>query len=188
MKKRSKFFLFILLALLMLAIPLFIIIRNESHLSDTAFQYKFRQIYPKDPFDPIRGKYITLRFFQRSVPLKENESIKKGEQAYVIVERDSSGWAFFKSVQKSIPDVPNYFQTSVSYSDANSAVVDIPFDRYYMNEEIAPLAEEKYWQLSFGRDTNLYIVVTIKNGTALTNELYYGDLTFKEYLNKQENR
>lgn len=184
MSKTAKLFLLGSVFVFVLAIPLFLILSNENHLGNTEYQFKFRQLYPKDPYDPIRGKYITLRFFQNNVPLEKDSLVLVGENVNVVVERDSLGWAYFKYAQKETPDVANYFTTRVNYFWDGFVSIDIPFERYYMNEELAPAAETEYNRLARERDTNLFLIVTVKDGKALSNDLYYKDELYIEYLRK----
>lgn len=186
MSTKSKIIALAALFIIILSIPLYLIISNENHLSNTEFQYKFRRIYPVDPYDPMRGRYITLHLFQTGIPVLDGDSLKRGDEVHVVVDRDSLGWAYFKNAQKSIPDVPNYFTTKVTSFWNDGVSVQIPFERYYLNEELAPAAEKEYNSLVRQRDSTLYLVVTIKDGKALSNNLYYKEELFIDYLKRIE--
>ena len=44
---------------------------------------------PIDPFDPLRGQYITIRYDINSIPLLEGAKV--GDDVYVILQDDSEG-------------------------------------------------------------------------------------------------
>ena len=76
--------------LLYLSIPL---------LSDTSV---ILSTQPVDPFDPIRGQYMVIRYEINSIPVLENA--KKGNNVYVLLEEDSNGVSRYKSAHFSKPE------------------------------------------------------------------------------------
>ena len=180
--KKLRVKLLIGIFLLVLAAPLYLVIKSESHLSNKDFEYKFR-IRPYDPSDPVRGRYIRL-FFSVDMYIAAADEFQKNENAHIIVERDGRGWAYFKSAHKETPPAPNYFTAEVKRSHEDKVMVDLSFDRYYLNEELAPLGETEYRNLASDRDSTFYAVVTIKDGEALLKEVYYKDEPYRDYLRR----
>ena len=64
--------------------------------------------------------------------------------------------------------------------------VKLPFDRYYMEENMAPRAEQAYWDHSRNRALErMSVTVRILNGQGLIENLWIGDRTIGEYLKSQ---
>lgn len=175
LKKRR--ILVLIMLVLAIAVPAFIVLKNESFLSDNNSVYRF-SLRPVDPYDPIRGKYIILRFNSQ---IESNEPLMNGQSIYVTVDRDSSKLAFFKNIQTSIPDHDAYFESRVIYVYEKQVQFEIPFDRYYMNEHLAQRAENLYNEFSQNGE-EFYADVHIKNGKALLKEVYYKGEALNEYL------
>lgn len=178
---KGRKILVLVLLISVIAIPLAIIISNESFLSNTEAVYKF-SLQPVDPFDPIRGKYIILRYNTR-MEVETDKIFGRGESIFVEVAKDSAGWAYFKAVHSTPPATDAFFETRVTYSYTGYVNFEVPFDRYYMNEDQAQEAETMYNELS-RNGTEFYAEVTIKDGKALLKEVYYQGEPLRDFLDK----
>ena len=68
----------------------------------------------------------------------------------------------------------------LTMANADSAVLELPFDRYYMQESLAPEAESAYAERL--RDERAWVTVRLHDGHAVLEELWIDDLPIREYL------
>lgn len=118
------------------------------------------------------------------------------ERVYALVAVHSNGFAVITNLSKEKPMTSEYFTTKINYTSPAKGItnrqnqhvigVDLkfPFDRFYLNEEDAPLAEKVYRELSANSEKmdRVYITVKIKDGQAVLDRFYIDDMTVSEYL------
>ena len=63
---------------------------------------------------------------------------------------------------------------------------DLPFDRYYMEEKLAPAAEAAYRQNSGREKRDAYVVVRIRSGRAVIEDLFICEKPILEYIETQQ--
>src|SRR5262245_32172783 len=159
--------LFGLTAAVQLAVPGALIYRHESTLRHGT-PYKFKTA-PVDPADAFRGRYVALGFEEHQAPLAANKEFARGQKAYATVETDKDGFARFTSLSTAPPKDKAYLKVHVAWLSVDSADLQLPFDRFYLEESVAPAAEEAYWQNNRRGQTNsaTYALVRIRNGTGV---------------------
>ena len=114
LNKKVTLLLFILLALVQLYVPAMMILRREEIIA-TGSEYKF-ETAPVDPYDPFRGRYITLNFQETRVPVTDLSDWKEGDVVYAVLGTDEEGLAIFTEALKSPPDTSqDYLTTQVEY-------------------------------------------------------------------------
>ena len=137
-----------LVALAQLAVPLSMILGHERTLREGTV-WRFRTA-PVDPADAFRGRYVALGFEVRGAPVAPGERIERGEHAYVGLSRDPEGFAVLGPVRATRPASGDYVKLRVQWIEYGAegkpanAQLEIPFDRLYLEESVAPLAEEAY--------------------------------------------
>lgn len=143
------------------------------------------QLRPVDPTDYFRGKYITLSYREDKGIRVEKERFNKGMPVYACVSKDSLGYAVIDSVSLTIPDASiDYFETEVSRvyqnykqreSEFSSMRIKFSFNRFYMEESKAPIAERKYNEVARDSTINIAGKVYLYEGkTQLDNVLIDG--------------
>ena len=166
------------------AIPASIIWRYETVLANgKVFKFKTQ---PVDPYDAFRGRYVALDFAQESAPLTDkSRSPKSGESMFALVENDTNGFARVKGLTFERPQTENYFSVNVRYLTTPACVfIQLPFDRYYMNEKLAPAAEDAYRKYARRGQQDAYATVRVHNGRAVIENLYVADRPIREFLKK----
>ncbi len=133
-----KVVLFGLMALVQLAVPVTMIVQAETNLTAGVLM-KFRMA-PVDPYDPFRGRYVTLSFEDNTVA-DTTPRLKSGESVYVRCEVGEDGYARPAEASRKPFETGPYFQGRVWRGDREKVHVDFPFDRYYMKEQEAKDAE-----------------------------------------------
>ncbi len=181
MKKIHIFIIFILVVLAQLFIPSQMIFNRESILEDgTAYRFKTQ---PIDPTDPFRGKYITLRYEISSITTSDSLWITN-EDVYIYLKKDSLGFAKVAKVSKHLlKDDKDYIIAKVGWYYSHQLNVNLPFDRFYMEESKAKPAEDTFREAQ--RDSlpnNIYALVYIKDGEAVLDNVFINDVPIAKYV------
>ncbi len=176
---------FSLVMLLYLAYPWYLIQRQERILEQgEAFRF---ELQPVDPVDAFRGRYLALRYelpeFRPPPGLREDQTV------YLSIRQDDRGYAHFDRVLTGPPTEGPYLRTRVAYISGDQLYVALPdnMDRFYLNEQTAPLAEvalQELLSLPPEVDTAVpaYAVVRILDGQARIEQLFFDGLPLLEYL------
>ena len=169
-----RLLIFVPLALIQLAVPGWMIFRQEQILKNGQV-FKFKTA-PVDPYDAFRGRYVALRFTAETEADKRFADSGR-HRLWVQFEADEKGFAKVKRASKE-PLTGN----DVVAITSRWGRLQFPFDRYYMAEKAAPEAETAYRANSRRDHENAYATVRILNGHAALEELYIDDKPVREFL------
>jgi uncharacterized membrane-anchored protein len=155
---RLLFFLLVGVALLQLGAPGFMIWQAERTLHYGEI-LKF-ETEPVDPYDAFRGRYVALRFTQQQVALELYPEAKGGEKLYAETTPNAAGLAL---ITRLTPEpTPPSFPVTVDWVADKKIHLKFPFDRYYLEEGLAPQAEAAYRQNNRrGQPHNSYVAVKL---------------------------
>ncbi len=176
--------------LLYLAYPMLMITQAENTLT-TGEVYRFKP-RPVDPYDFMRGRYITLSYEQNSLDFPNAKAYFKNKQTvYLEVKEDNEGFAKIINAYVVKPDILNYLTADISRLGKEKIYFELPFNRYYLNEADAPIAERAYNDLirqnrNDSTTVAAYMDVRISKGDAVIEELYLQDMPIREYLETLE--
>lgn len=190
MKTKYLIIAFAITALLQISAPLKMIYDSES-TERNGVEYKFRTA-PIDPSDPFRGKYITLSFDIDITSVQTNDTTwVRNEPVFVSLTKDSLGFAKIGDVSREKPkDNIDYIVTTVGYYYGQDLHINIPFDRFYMEEGKAYDAEVAY--RDFNRDSintkPTYALVAVKDGNAVLKNVIIDDMPIKDYVLKERDK
>ena len=168
------------LLIVQLAVPVSMIVRHERVLrKGRVFRFK---VDLRDPLDLMAGRYQRLNidssFYSTNPPPGGSASEKSSWEyfpAYVLVTNDARGFAVLADFSTSKPsgDAAGFkaeIIRAINYGEKEGnnrfgyAVRRLPFDRYYLEEETAWLAETR-----LGQERNLsncWVRVRILDGRA----------------------
>ncbi len=173
--------IFALMVLAQIAVPLSMIVRREITLRNGKVFY-FRT-EPVDPYDAFRGKYVALRIKGQRVEVESGSKYYRNETVYALVTTDDEGFALISGISRECPAAGDYFKTKIRFG-YNPVHIKIPFDRYYMDEKLAPRAEAEYRRHSRRNKSDAYVAVRIKSGFAVLAELFIEDKPIREFLSR----
>ncbi len=179
---------FILIALAQLYVPAKMI-WNKEDIMESGKDFKFKTA-PVDPSDPFRGKYITLRFDEDKVSVKDKEQWSRNEVIYVSIKTDSDG--FVKTIYGSKETPTNgqdFLKAKVGYvsrDSLNQIAIEYPFDRFYMEETKAKDAETTYRNTQLDSTKITYALVGIKNGEAVLKDVLIDGVSIAEIVEIEE--
>ncbi|SFQ69898.1 GDYXXLXY domain-containing protein [Flavobacterium akiainvivens] len=186
MKTKYALIAFAVTALAQLFIPARMVYSN--HIVETeGIVYKFRA-EPVDPADPFRGRYITLNFVADTFAIAN--FYDEGEAVYALLGKDADGFAKIKNVTFTVPKSGDYIKVDKwsYYKYFKTLNLELPFDRYYMEESKAPEAELLYAE--YLRDNTkalpAYGEVAVKDGNAVLKRVIINGMPVEEYV--QQNR
>jgi uncharacterized membrane-anchored protein len=185
MKNRLIIGLFFCVISIQIITPLSMIIRRESVLKNGE-QFKFKTA-PVDPYDAFRGRYVALRIEEDNVPAPKEPRLNHGQTVYALINTDEQGFAKFTAVTAAIkPQGKSYIQAKVRYVSADKVHLDLPIDRYYMEEKAAPEADRIYREHSARNKQDAYVTVRIKDGFAVIENLYVGGQRIEDAVKQKK--
>lgn len=186
--KKLHIILFLFAALVQLYIPAGMIIEREDVLKKGK-EFRFRTA-PIDPADPFRGKYVALDFRNNVYEDKQARKWYPNEEIYAEIVVNKDGFAEIAYISKTKPpEYTDFIKVKVLYVNSYNKVPQVniafPFDRFYMEETKAPLAEKQY--LESLRDTNnvTFALVKIKEGTAVLEDVMINNISLKDLVEKE---
>ena len=172
--------LWIVLAVAQLCVPIWMIIGEERVLRDG--RHIKLQTRPVDPADVFRGRYVALGFVVDQVPRElVRGEFQPNDAAYVELRENANGFAEIAALQKEQPDGELFSKTTVNFVTPETVGVELPFNRYYMDENAAPAAEAAYRERA-GDPQESWVTVRLLNGRAVIEELYLGGKPVREFL------
>jgi len=189
MNTKFLFGLYVLLAVVQMAVPLGQIRKHEDILK-TGAVYNFRTA-PVDPYDAFRGRYVALSYADTVAAVRKGEKLESQAPAYVSLSRGADGFAQFGELSFEPPAGCDYLRVQYLYEDdkANgTGHFRLPYDRFFMEETQAPLAEEVY-RKHHGRDGQsdraAYVGVRVKDGRGVIEDLYIDNKPIREFLREE---
>lgn len=151
MKKK----IFILMIILQLGVFL-AMVYEKSNIARKGTEYKFRITY-YDPYDFMRGNYLRISLVQREVD-KIGDTDPKKKKGYFVIENHKES-AKIIAFSKKKPKNSDFIRGELSYSYDGKHIIKTPFERYYIEQKLAPEMEKKL------RNSNeAYLVVKIYKG------------------------
>lgn len=182
MRKKLVIGLFSGLVLLQIASPLYMIVKRESALRN-GVPFRFKTA-PVDPYDAFRGRYVSLRVEADNAARPKGVNLRPGQNIYAHIVVDETGYAKISQITVQKPKNSDFLTANVRYSSGDEVFLDLPIDRYYMNEAAAPRAEQVYREFSGRNNNDAYVTVRIKDGFAVVEGLYIGGRRIEEVLKK----
>lgn len=170
--------------------------REEVLRKGELFRFKTR---PIDPADPFQGRYVRLSFENNYIPCaKEDQSdLDYKTPVFVLLETNQHGFAQFSQMNREKPETDIYLKTRYrgNRRQWNSKTkkhtflgdqIDIPFDRFYMDEAKAPRAEIIARDAT--RETNCWVNVRIYEGKAVIEDVFVKGESLRELAEKKDKK
>jgi uncharacterized membrane-anchored protein len=203
MKKTALLILGIIIVAQIL-VPASLILKHERILRNgELYRFKTR---PIDPADPFQGRYIRLGFENDYIPeINENAPTPEWkEKVFVTLGSETNGLCILKSWSRTKPKKVPYlklrYMGTRSHWDRESRKsshlglrFELPFNRFYMEENKAPRAEKIVQGNTFNlndpestnRGTNCWANVRVLNGTALIEDVLINGTSIQEFVIRQ---
>lgn len=162
------------------------VIFQKEGVIEQGKEFRFKTA-PVDPVDPFRGRYITLSFEAIAFKSKEKLSLEYDQKVYVLLEKDSLGFAKIKEIRADAPtDTQDYVQANVRtiYEEDEEMEIRVsyPFDRFFMDEFKAPEAEKAYFDAQWDEQQEAYASVYVLNGEAVLYDVVVNGKSVRRVL------
>lgn len=131
-------------------------------------------VAPIDPSDPFRGRYVTLSFeLERQAHPLKGPAPEQGGTSYVVLKLDKQNVATVDHVTATSPSSGLWLEADSGWPDetGKAVTVSLPFNRFYMNEALAPAAELAYRDAATSEKGRSYARVRLVNGTAVIEDV-----------------
>ena len=183
MKREYIIGLFVGLICLQIIVPVSMITKRESTLRN-GIEFRFKTA-PVDPYDAFRGRYVALRVEVNKVGKPAGMDLKYGQKVFAQLATDESGLAKVSGILLEKPKNPAYLIATVAYPTGNDVTINLPIDRYYMEENAAPRAEQVYREHSRRDKQDAYVTVRVMDGFAVVEGLYVGDHRIEDLVRQK---
>ena len=173
--KSWRLIVFIVVALLQLAVPASLIWKREQTLRNGTV-WKFRTA-PVDPVDAFRGRYIALEFEAETQEITPPPNFESGRTVFVTLGTNAEGFAEIDQVLPDRPAGTDFFEARLA-----GKTISLPFDKYWATERDAPAADAAYRAESRRDKRNAFVTVRVFRGDAAMEQLYLDNQPLGEYL------
>lgn len=186
MKKRVVLIALLLLMIVQCIVPMYMIYKQERIMtSGQEFLFRCR---PIDPLHPLMGRYVALNLTDlEGIPFAKGEKFQKGKPAYVSFETDKDGFVKMKEFSYLKPN-NNYFSVKeyvLSEVTPLKIHVRVPFDKYYMDESLAPMAESVLWELTQKDTVKVYAKIKIRDGKGVVDSVYINKTRLEDFVKEK---
>ncbi len=180
--KTLSWIIFGIAALAQWAVPLTGIMQHEQVLAKGTL-IKLKCIAP-DPYDPLRGRYLAVRPEQREIGIPAGMKRERGMQVYAMLTTGTDGLTTLTSPSLTPPASGEFIRLKAGYVHDTQVGIEWPFDRFYINEKLAPEADQ--WFAENIRSANGIIAeVRVLNGRAVLADLSLDGKPFREILQER---
>lgn len=178
--KSLRLGLWIVLALAQLAVPAWMIVGEERVLREGR-QLKL-QTRPVDPADAFRGRYVALGYTVEQVPRAlARGDFEHRDTAYLELREGADGFGEIVALHKEMPAGELVLKATVNFLTPETVDVELPFNRYYMDENMAPHAETAV-RAGGSEPADAWVTIRVLGGRGVIEELYLGGKPVREFL------
>jgi hypothetical protein len=181
MNKNILWIVFAISCLLQWAAPLMQISGHEKVIAEGAL-VSFRCQAP-DPYDMLRGRFLAVRVLPETFELAGKSYFESGEFLYALIEPDADGLVVMKNLTREKPLSGVFVKVKNLHTITEHARIEWPFDRFYLNEKIAPKADEWY-RKNVRTPSAVTAEVRVLNGKAVLVDLKLEGRSFKQILSE----
>ncbi len=134
-----------------------------------------------DPYDPLQGRYLAVRPSQTEAPVPAGMELKQDTQVYAVLTTGADGFATITSLSPTPPASGDYVRVKTGYVYSDKTNISWPFERFYVNEKLAPEAD-KWFAENIRSIQGITAEVRVLNGHAVLEDLSFDGKPFREIL------
>jgi len=134
-----------------------------------------------DPYDPLRGRYLAVRPLQQEAPVPAGMKLQVGMQVYAQFTTGADGLSTISDLSLTRPASGDYIRLKAGWVYNEKMSFEWPFDRFYVNEKLAPEAD-KWFAENIRSAQGITAEVRILNGRAVLEDLSLDGKPFREIL------
>lgn len=137
-----------------------------------------------DPYDPLRGRYLAVRPEQREADVPAGLKLERGAHVYATLTAGADGLATVSSLSLTPPTSGDFIRVKTGYAYESKATILWPFERFYINEKLAPEAD-KWFAENIRSTKGIIAEVRVLNGRAVLADLSLDGRSFREILKER---
>lgn len=137
-----------------------------------------------DPYDPLRGRFLAVRPQQREADVSAGVKLERGMHVFATLTTGSDGLATVSQLSLTPPASGDFIRLKTSYVYDNRASIEWPFERFYINEMLAPEAD-KWFAENSSTSQGILAEVRVLNGRAVLADLSLDGKSFREILKER---
>jgi uncharacterized membrane-anchored protein len=185
MMKTLLWIIFGLAALAQWFVPLSAIRLHEQTLTKGTL-FKIKCAAP-DPYDPLRGRYLAVRPQQQQVDVPADTKLGYRQQVFGTLTIGPDGLATITHLSPTPPASGDFIRLKTTYASGEKIGIEWPFDRFYINEKLAPEADKWFAENIRSRDTaeGILAEVRVLDGRAVLADLSLHGKPFREILKER---
>ena len=103
------------------------------------------------------------------------------DRVYAVLTTGADGFAIISGLSLTPPASGDYVRVKSRYVFSEKALIDLPFDRFYVNEKLAPEAD-KWFAENIRSTQGITAEVRVLNGRAVLEDLSLDGKPFREIL------
>ncbi len=176
---RLRTLVFAAAVLCQLGVPAWMILQREWTLRD-GVRVKFR-VEPLDPRDEVLGRHVRFKIPASKVTLDESAETPSLVRAYGVLELDQEGFGRFTAVRNEPPEAGVYLRVQVR-REGKSGIIQLPFDRYYLPEDVASKAGAGRKQALRSGKVDAHVTLRVHRGDGVIEGFYLQDTPVLDYL------
>ena len=134
-----------------------------------------------DPYDPLRGRFLAVRPEQTEASLPEGLKLASGSQVYITLTPGADGISTITGLSLDPPRQGTFLRVHARSSYDNKASITWPFDRFYINEKLAPEAD-RWFAETINSSKGIIAEVRVFQGRAVLADLVFNDKRFRDIL------
>ena len=184
--KKGLWLAFALAVLLQWALPLVQIWQHERVLTHGTL-VKLRCTAP-DPYDPLRGRYLRVDLQPDQAHLPAGSEVRAGDAIYVRLAPGADGVGNIEEAALTPGSDGVWAKVTARYIYGESIPIEWPIDRFYINEVIAPEADEWMAKNLRNREAPILAEVRVLDGRMVLEDLSVDGKSFREILREQSRR
>lgn len=181
--KNLSFVIFGLAALAQWLVPLSGIKQHEQTLAKGTL-FKLKCSAP-DPYDPLRGRFLAVRPEQHEVTVPAGLKLQNGMHFYATLTTANDGLASITSISLTPPTSGDFIRLKSGYVNSAKTQIQWPFDRFYINEKLAPEAD-KWFAENIRSAKGILAEVRVLNGRAVLADLSFDGKPLREILKSRK--
>ena len=181
-----KLWMWIAFAVTILAqwsLPLIQIRQHETVLAKGTL-VKLRCTAP-DPYDPLRGRYLRVSLQPEEVASSAGEKFADGSSIYVQLVEGSDGISTVGQAAAMSTSDGVWAKVVARYNYGDFVRIDWPIDRFYVNEAIAPAADDWMSDNLRNREAPILAELRILDGQMVIEDLSLDGKSFRDILREK---
>ena len=146
-----------------------------------------------DPYDPLRGRFLAVRPAGSRVPKPEGMVGRDAVPVWATLEEGDDGLSRIQSLSIEPVSGPTVIRLMAKWPDwerqttAETVLVEWPFDRFYLNERLAPDADKLVAERFREGQEQPVAEIRLLDGRAVLTDVLVDGVSIREIVKQRAN-